>query len=76
MKIRFFIISLLGRKNLLFNGIQRPELPPGLPGVDAEGRTNLESDPSGKHRYLLADEIQKAQTLEALVQLASQPPGR
>jgi inosine-uridine nucleoside N-ribohydrolase len=48
---------------------------PGWIRVDEEGRTSLESDPAGKHRYLLVDELQKAQTLEALVQLASQPPG-
>jgi hypothetical protein len=43
--------------------------------MDANGRTSLDPDPNGRHRYLVASETQKAKTLEALVQLASQPPG-
>ncbi|MEZ5351695.1 MAG: nucleoside hydrolase [Bryobacteraceae bacterium] len=42
--------------------------------VDAEGKTTLEPSASGRHRYLIVNEQQKARTLEALVQLASQPP--
>jgi len=47
---------------------------PGVIRVDAEGKTTLEPSAAGRHRYLIADELQKARTLEALVQLASQPP--
>ena len=47
---------------------------PGSIRVDAEGRTRLEADPAGRHRYLLVDDIRRARVLEALVQLASQPP--
>jgi inosine-uridine nucleoside N-ribohydrolase len=43
--------------------------------MDANGRTSLDPDPNGRHRYLVVSETQKAKTLEALVQLASQPPG-
>jgi inosine-uridine nucleoside N-ribohydrolase len=49
---------------------------PGSVRVDEEGKTTLEKSSGGKHRYLVVDEIQKARTLEALVQLASQPPVR
>jgi len=44
--------------------------------VDAEGKTSLEAEANGTHRYLMVDELQKAKTLEALVQLTSQPPRR
>jgi hypothetical protein len=47
---------------------------PGWIRVDAEGRTRLEADPAGRHRYLLVDDIRRARVLEALIQLASQPP--
>jgi len=47
---------------------------PGRIRVDRQGRTSLEADPAGTHRYLTVDESQKVKTLEALVQLASQPP--
>ena len=46
---------------------------PGWIRTDAEGKTRLESDPAGKHRYLTVDDGQKVRTLEALIQLASQP---
>jgi len=49
--------------------------PPGRVQVDADGRTKLDPDPKGRHRYLIAGEVERARTLEALVQLASQPPG-
>lgn len=47
---------------------------PGRIRVDKQGKTSLEADPAGSHRYLTVDEPQKVKTLEALVQLASQPP--
>lgn len=47
--------------------------PAGAIRVDSQGRTTFESKPGGQHRYLIADEMQKIRTLEALVQLASQP---
>lgn len=49
--------------------------PPGRIRVDREGKTSLEPSADGKHRYLTVDAMQKAKTLEALIQLASQPPG-
>ncbi len=47
---------------------------PGRIIVDGEGRTTFEPDPAGKHRYLVVDDAQRGRTLEALIQLASQPP--
>jgi len=49
---------------------------PGRIQVDAEGRTTHTPAPGGPHRYLIADDLQRTRVLEALVQLASQPPGR
>jgi inosine-uridine nucleoside N-ribohydrolase len=49
---------------------------PGTIAVDGEGKTTFAESPGGRHRYLIVDELQKAKTLEALVQLASQPPDR
>ena len=46
----------------------------GTVKVEADGKTILEPDPSGRHRYLIASEVQRVRTLEALVQLSSQPP--
>lgn len=47
---------------------------PGRVEVQADGRTIHHRDPAGRHRYLkLSSEAQRARTLEALVQLASQP---
>jgi inosine-uridine nucleoside N-ribohydrolase len=43
--------------------------------VDDESVTQFETNTSGKHRYLTATREQRARVLEALVQLASQPPG-
>jgi inosine-uridine nucleoside N-ribohydrolase len=48
--------------------------PPGRIRVNAEGQTTFEPAAGGTHRYLVVSETQKARTLEALVQLASQPP--
>jgi len=47
---------------------------PGSIRVDAEGRTRLERDPAGRHRYLIVDDLQRARILEALIYLSSQPP--
>ncbi len=48
--------------------------PPGQISADAQGRTHFAESPGGKHRYLTVDATQRARTLEALVELASQPP--
>ncbi len=48
--------------------------PEGTITVDAEGRTHFEAKAGGRRRYLIVDELKKAKTLEALVELASQPP--
>jgi inosine-uridine nucleoside N-ribohydrolase len=50
--------------------------PPGVISVDAKGVTHFTAKAGGKHRYLVVDDLQRARTLEALVQLASQPPER
>ncbi len=50
--------------------------PEGTITVDDAGRTHFEAGAGGKHRYLIVNELEKAKTLEALVELASQPPGR
>jgi len=42
--------------------------------VDEQGRTQFTADPQGKHFILSATPEQKARTLEALIQLSSQPP--
>ncbi|MFO7973256.1 MAG: nucleoside hydrolase [Candidatus Hydrogenedentota bacterium] len=47
---------------------------PGRASVDENGVTSFEETPDGKHRYLIADELQVARTREALALLASQPP--
>jgi inosine-uridine nucleoside N-ribohydrolase len=47
---------------------------PGRVSVDEKGLTTFAETPDGKHRYLIADEVQRARSLEALVQLTSQPP--
>jgi inosine-uridine nucleoside N-ribohydrolase len=47
---------------------------PGTIQVDGEGKTTLAPSANGRHRYLKVDEAQKVKTLEALVELASQPP--
>jgi inosine-uridine nucleoside N-ribohydrolase len=46
---------------------------PGRVTVDEKGQTHFAADPSGKHRYLVLGEDQKARTLETLILLASQP---
>lgn len=49
---------------------------PGWIKVDEEGKTRLEPAADGRHRYLIADDMQRARVLEALMYLASQPPDR
>ncbi|MBS1824232.1 MAG: nucleoside hydrolase [Acidobacteria bacterium] len=46
---------------------------PGTVTVDDQGKTRFESDPGGRHRYLIVDAVQRARVLEALIQLATQP---
>ena len=50
--------------------------PPGVITSDPAGRTHFEPKPGGRHRYLLVNEGQRARTLECMILLASQPPGR
>ena len=50
--------------------------PPGTISADDRGRTTFRADASGRHRYLLLDDAQRARALEAMVMLASEPPGR
>ena len=42
--------------------------------VEPDGFTRFEPSPEGKHRYLILRPEQRLRTLEALVQLSSQPP--
>jgi inosine-uridine nucleoside N-ribohydrolase len=46
----------------------------GTVKVEPDGKTVLQPDSNGKHRYLTVNEVQRAKTLEALIQLSSQPP--
>lgn len=46
---------------------------PGRVVVDGRGMTRFEPDAAGRHRYLMADERQRARALEAMIWLASQP---
>jgi inosine-uridine nucleoside N-ribohydrolase len=46
---------------------------PGRILVHEDGRTSFEPSAGGKHRYLTVSEAQKARTLEAMIQLATQP---
>lgn len=48
--------------------------PPGRIEVDDAAVTQWTADPSGPHRFLMANAEQVATVREALVQLASQPP--
>lgn len=47
--------------------------PPGTVILDKEGRTTLQPSPNGLHRYLTVTPEQRARTLEALIELSSQP---
>jgi len=42
--------------------------------ASADGRTRFDVKASGRHRYLKMDQLQRARTLECMIQLASQPP--
>ena len=48
--------------------------PPGRVVVEKDGATRFDRDEKGPHRYLILRPEQKGRALEALVQLASQPP--
>jgi hypothetical protein len=48
--------------------------PPGRVTVDGDGSTHFQESEHGSHRYLILRPQQKPRVLEALVQLASQPP--
>ncbi len=48
---------------------------PGRVTVDDAGRTIFTAEPGGTHRYLMLNDLQRARTLEAMIELASQPPG-
>jgi purine nucleosidase len=48
--------------------------PPGTVVVEPDGFTRFMPDPAGRHRYLALRSEQAPRVLEALVQLASQPP--
>jgi inosine-uridine nucleoside N-ribohydrolase len=50
--------------------------PPGKITSDAQGRTAFQAEREGRHRYLILDEAQRAQTLETMILLASEPPRR
>jgi hypothetical protein len=49
--------------------------PPGSIRVDADGITRFTPGEKGKHRFLVLTEEQRVRVTEALVQLASEPPG-
>ncbi|WP_419192533.1 nucleoside hydrolase [Kolteria novifilia] len=49
---------------------------PGIVRVTEEGITQFEESSGGKHRYLVVKDQQRPRTLEALIQLSSQPPVR
>jgi inosine-uridine nucleoside N-ribohydrolase len=50
--------------------------PPGTIRVDSEGFTRYTPEKNGKHRFLTLTAEQRVRTQEALVQLASEPPGK
>ena len=47
--------------------------PPGRVVVEEDGATRFEESPDGPHRFLLADRVQAARAVEAMVNLCSQP---
>jgi purine nucleosidase len=49
---------------------------PGVVTILPDGFTRFDPDPAGRHRHLVLTPGQKPRVLEALVQLASQPPSR
>jgi len=50
--------------------------PRGRVTIDAQGASHYQADPQGQDQYLILRESEKPRVLEALVQLASQPPCR
>lgn len=50
--------------------------PAGNINVEADGFTKFEPNAGGRHKYLILTEAQKPRTLEALVQLSSQPASK
>jgi inosine-uridine nucleoside N-ribohydrolase len=50
--------------------------PAGRVAVDDGGYTRFTPEKDGPHRFLTVSDGQRTRTLEALVQLATQPPGR
>jgi hypothetical protein len=48
--------------------------PPGTVAVLPDGSAHFEPSATGKHRYLVLTDEQRARTLEAMIMLASQPP--
>jgi hypothetical protein len=50
--------------------------PRGTVRVDAGGFTRFTPEENGKHRFLILTEPLRVRVKEALVQLASQPPGK
>jgi hypothetical protein len=50
--------------------------PAGDVQVDAKGTTVFKRNAKGKHKYMTLTPLQRARTLEAMVELSSQPVGR
>ncbi len=50
--------------------------PTGTIAVESDGFTRFSPSADGRHRYLKLSEAQRIRTLEALVQLSSQPPSK
>lgn len=48
--------------------------PPGTIQVDDKGSTVFKATPDGRHRYLIVNQEQRIRILEAMQELASQPP--
>ena len=48
----------------------------GVITTDGEGKTTHTPNPAARQQYLKVNDLQRARVLEALIQLASQPPGR
>ena len=49
---------------------------PGIVRVDSSARTSFSPNPTGPHRILEATPTQRSKTLEAMIYLCSQPPGK
>jgi inosine-uridine nucleoside N-ribohydrolase len=50
--------------------------PPGRVAIEPDGFTRFTPEPQGRDRYLIVPDAQIPRVKEALVQLASQPPGQ